>query len=88
MNIGWAVENLKAGERVCRRGWNGKGMWLGYVPGHAWNITDVEDVPSLEGTRYCLSFVMMSVVGGDLVPWLCSQTDLLAEDWELFKDGN
>jgi hypothetical protein len=31
---------------------------------------------------------MMCTASGEFVPWLCSQTDLLAEDWELMlTDG-
>ena len=34
MNFGQAIEALKQGEKVCREGWNGKGMWLFIVPGN------------------------------------------------------
>lgn len=65
--IGWAVEMMtEHGKRVRRSGWNGKGMWLEYVPG-----TD-----SMQG------YVVMKPTRGGFVPWTCSQTDLLAEDWE------
>jgi hypothetical protein len=33
MNFGEAIEALKAGKRVSRAGWNGKGMWLALTPG-------------------------------------------------------
>jgi hypothetical protein len=32
--IGWAVEQMKAGQRVARRGWNGRGMYLAYKAGY------------------------------------------------------
>jgi hypothetical protein len=70
MTIGEAVELLKMGKRVARAGWNGRGMWLGL------------QVPD-EHSKMGLPYVYMSTVGGKLVPWLCSQTDLLAEDWEV-----
>lgn len=69
MDIGQAIEAMRAGQRVARRGWNGKGMWL------ALQIPD-------EGSKMTLPYVYMSTAQGDLVPWLCSQTDLLATDWE------
>lgn len=69
-NIGWAVKQLWNGSKVRRAGWNGKGMWLGL------------QVPD-EHSEMGLPYVYMSPVGGKLVPWLCSQTDLLATDWEL-----
>lgn len=70
--IGWAVKQMQDGQRVARAGWNGKGMWL---------ALQVPDAHSKMG----LPYVYMSTVTGQLVPWLCSQTDLLAADWELAK---
>lgn len=69
MNIGEAVLALSKGEQVRRAGWNGKGMWL---------ELQVPDVNS----KMTLPYVYMFTAQGDLVPWLCSQTDLLATDWE------
>jgi hypothetical protein len=68
-DIGWAVKELHNGGRVCRSGWNGKGMWL---------ELQVPDANS----KMTLPYVYMSTASGDLVPWLCSQSDLLAIDWE------
>jgi hypothetical protein len=67
--IGWAVKELQDGERVRRAGWNGKGMWLEL------------QVPD-DKSKMTLPYVYMSTAQGDLVPWLCSQSDLLATDWE------
>lgn len=69
-SIGWAVKEMQHGRSVRRAGWNGKGMWLALQ----W-----PDAHSKMG----LPYVYMSTVGGRLVPWLCSQTDLLAADWEI-----
>jgi Protein of unknown function (DUF2829) len=69
-NIGWAVKQMQHGDRVCRAGWIGKGMWL---------ALQTPDVHSKMG----LPYVYLSTVNGTLVPWVCSQTDLLATDWEL-----
>lgn len=66
-DIGWAVERMREGKHVRRAGWNGKGMWLAYVR---------QDLP-------WLPYVQMRTAQGHHVPWLCSQTDLLATDWEL-----
>lgn len=68
--IGWAIKNMRNGARVCRRGWNGKGMYL---------MLQVPDAHS----KMTLPYVFMRTAQGDLVPWLCSQTDLLATDWEI-----
>lgn len=84
--FGWAIRELKNGRRVRRLGWNGKGMWLalcrGYPNGVAPSMRDVEELGvDPEGTVYILPYVMMCTADGSFVPWLASQTDLLAEDW-------
>lgn len=87
-SIGWAVKQLQDGQRVGRAGWNGKGMWLVLVRGSTWNLDRTDDlrlskVGGLDdGYEWRSDFVAMRAVGGGLVPWLCSQTDLLATDWE------
>jgi hypothetical protein len=68
--IGWAVKQMHHGEKVRRAGWNGKGQWL---------ALQVPDANSKMG----LPYVYISTVSGQLVPWICSQTDLLAIDWEI-----
>ena len=70
MEIGDAVSAMRGGLKVARAGWNGKGMWL---------ALQVPDAHSKMG----LPYVYMRTATGDLVPWLCSQSDLLATDWEL-----
>lgn len=68
--IGRAVKELQDGNRVARSGWNGKNMYL---------ELQVPDANS----KMTLPYVYMRTVQGDLVPWLCSQTDLLAVDWTI-----
>ena len=67
--IGWAVKEMWNGRKVRRSGWNGKGMWL------ALQVPD-------EHSKMSLPYVYMKTADNKLVPWLCSQTDLLATDWE------
>jgi len=66
--IGYAVERMEAGERVARAGWNGKNMWL------ALQTPDAH-------SKMSLPYVYMKTADHQMVPWLCSQTDLLATDW-------
>ena len=81
MNFGQALELLKDGKKLCRKGWNGKGIYIElqrpdehskmtlpyiYIVTNSL-ITDNPDAPK------------------GVVPWLASQTDLLAEDWELIN---
>lgn len=71
-DIGWAIQHLRAGNRLRRTGWNGKGMWL------ALQVPDAN-------SKMSLPYVYMSTAQGHLIPWLCSQADLLASDWELAR---
>ncbi len=88
MEIGEAIANMRDGKRIRRAGWNGKGMWLILVPGSK-NLTVDEGRPlALAGLTVGTTFnylphVDMWTAQGELVPWLCSQTDLLATDWEI-----
>jgi len=83
MTFGDALFLLKQGGKVARIGWNGKGMFLFLVPG---SVFKVNRPPLLgiypEGTEinYC-PHVDMKTADGKIVPWLASQTDVLAEDW-------
>ncbi len=70
--IGHAVKELQNGAKVARTGWNGKNMWL---------ELQVPDAHS----KMTLPYVFMKTADNQLVPWLCSQTDLLAIDWEVVK---
>jgi hypothetical protein len=83
MNFGQAVENVKRGKRIARKGWNGKGMFLFLVPGSTFKVNR-EPLLSIypEGTdiNYC-PHIDMKTADNKIVPWLASQTDVLAEDW-------
>lgn len=90
MNFGQAIEALKNGDKVSRVGWNGKGMFLIYVPG-------TKDAKLNEGTPYEKALrsnivtinphIDMYTATGEFQPgWLASQTDILAEDWDIVND--
>ena len=85
LSFGGAIEALKGGEKVCRSGWNGKGMFLFLVPGSQFKVNRA---PLLgiyqEGTEidYC-SHIDMKTADTKVVPWLASQTDVLADNWEI-----
>ena len=82
MDFGKAIEAMKAGKKVARSGWNGKGMWLGLVV-DTWAIAfEVEgDIQKYENHPY----IVMKTVDGKIVPWLASQTDILSEDWMIVE---
>lgn len=92
MKIGGAVDALKAGSRVRRAGWNGKNMWLSLTPGNLvpahnfWSPRNREFAESRPDQHAeVLPYVTMKTADDKVVPWLCSQTDLLADDWELVE---
>ena len=79
MNFGKALESLKAGKRVVRKGWNGKGIFI-------------ELQRPDEHSKMTHPYIYIDTLGlqtnnpdapKDRVPWLASQTDMLAEDWEV-----
>lgn len=78
-----ALVLLKEGKKVARSGWNGKGMFVFLVPGSTFKVNR----PPLlgiypEGTEINYhGHVDMKTADDQVVPWLCSQTDLLADDW-------
>lgn len=83
MNFGWAIEELKAGNRVTRKGWNGKNMWLYFVPAASYPAqTDIAKAEFGELVPY-RAYIAMKTAQGDVVPWLASQSDVLEMDWEL-----
>ena len=77
MNFGLAIEELKKGNKVARRGWNGKGIFIEL------------QLPD-EYSKMTHPYIFIDTTGlktnnpdapKDRVPWLASQTDMLAEDW-------
>ncbi len=93
MTFGHAIEMLKAGNKVARNGWNGKDMWLMFVPGTV-NAKLRPGTPYAEALEvysapdkmveqvHINAHIDMFTAQGTMQPgWLASQTDMLAEDW-------
>ena len=87
MSFGLAIEAMKKGKKVARRGWNGKGMFLYYVPeGRYPARTDAaKSIAEEDGKVDYGAYIAMKTVQGNIVPWLASQTDMLADDWEVVE---
>lgn len=88
MDFSQALDQCKRGLRICRNGWNGKGMWValqkGYPDGTPCNKNSSEAYGVPEGTVIrVLPYLAMKTADGCFVPWLASQTDILAEDWQV-----
>ena len=82
MNFGEALTGLKTGKAMARRGWNGKGIFI------------KAQFPD-ENSKMTAPYIYIDSSGlqtsnpdapKNCVPWLASQTDMLAEDWEV-KEG-
>ena len=80
LTFGDALHMLKLGKRVARSGWNGKGMWLKLVP------ADLADKIAFEyAALNALPWIGMKTADEKFVPWLASQTDVLAEEWMVIE---
>ena len=83
MNFEQALSQIKLGYKVARDGWNGEDMFLFLVPGSTFKVNR----PPLlgiypEGTKIDYhAHIDMKTTTGEIVPWIASQSDLLAEDW-------
>ena len=82
MTFGLAIEALKSGQKVARKGWNGKGMWLALI--HPGNATFTKGGVSLD-MQECIGMKTASPLGHMQPGWLASQADILAEDWEIVE---
>lgn len=102
MTFGLAIESLKAGKRVARAGWNGKGMWLLLVPGTP-NVEPRAGTPYAKALEASHGLPVGSGFAIEILPhidmwttnaqgrramlpgWLASQTDMLADDWQIVE---
>ncbi|MGL4620874.1 MAG: DUF2829 domain-containing protein [Chroococcidiopsis sp.] len=79
-DFGDAIAHLKRGGKVCREGWNGKGMWLVLIfPGDVTCFDAAGEYP----VQPCIG---MKNAKGQMQPgWLANQPDILAEDWMIVE---
>lgn len=97
MNFSSALMALQAGERVARKGWNGKGMWLVWMTGLSGNFQIHSPMSYVPGKpagfddrvwTYSVKYpphAAMKTADDTFVPWLCSVTDMAADDWEVVR---
>jgi len=79
MTFGLAMEVMKKGMAICRKGWIGKECWIClYIP--------IDNMDFRNGTSYPqLPYLIMKTVDNKIIPWTAYITDMLAEDWELVE---
>ena len=84
-----ALTAVKLGKKIAREGWNGKGMFLYYVPANKYPASRNE-----HGTMVGVfeddmvpygAYIAMKTAQNNVVPWLASQTDVLADDWVIIE---
>ena len=83
ISFGLAVEAMRKGCKVARRGWNGKGMFLFLVPGSTFKVNKpplLGIYPEGHEVSY-LPHIDMKTADNKVVPWLASQADVLSDDW-------
>lgn len=91
MTFGMAIEAMKHGAKVARKGWNGKGMYLWLLPAAEVKKEWCRDPRLIEAmgdreTLPCLGSIRMFTATREvLTGWLASQTDMLAEDWVIVE---
>lgn len=69
MDFSQALVSVRLDHRIARTGWNGAGMWLEL------------QMPD-QHSKMTRPYIYMKTADDQLVPWVASQTDLLASDWE------
>lgn len=82
MSFGHAVELMKKGFRVKRKGWNGKNQYIELASNISYVNAKMEIVNCKHDAigNQAIAFVGTS---GVQMGWLASQADMLAEDWML-----
>ena len=87
-DFGMALEALKRGKAVARKGWNGKGMFITLQNGSEVEGNNMRNEPAKKyygdcKAKICPHIDMKAADGSYVVGWLASQTDMLAEDWDI-----
>ncbi len=89
LSFSHALVALKDGKRVARAGWNGKGMFVYFVPANSYpasgnTLGPMKGVFPDDMVPYG-AYIAMKTAQGNVVPWLASQTDVLADDWQVVE---
>lgn len=77
MDFSDALRKVKAGNKIARKGWNGKGMWIACEP-VAGKVTN-HDVTA----KISHPLLLIKNSNGTFATWVPSITDIFAEDWEV-----
>ena len=86
MNFGEAVNNVKNGHKIAREGWNGKGMFVIYVPEENIDLTEQQEKMFGVSNIILNEHFLIKNVNNTLSTWIPSINDCLAEDWYVIED--
>lgn len=86
MNFGEAVNNVKNGHKIAREGWNGKGMFVIYVPEENIDLTEQQEKMFGVSNIILNEHFLIKNVNNTLSTWVPSINDCLAEDWYVIED--
>lgn len=85
LTFGMAIEALKIGQKVARSGWNGKGMFVYYVPPASYPV-QTEAARKHFGDNSLVpynAYLAIKNVNETVSTWVPSINDVLAQDWEI-----
>ena len=86
LNFGLAIEAIKKGHKVAREGWDGKGLFVYYVPDNSYKTqTEVAKKEFGEYAKYN-HYMALKGVDGVVSTWVPSVTDCLADDWVIIEE--
>ena len=86
MNFGEAVNNVKNGHKIAREGWNGKGMFVIYVPEENIDLTEQQEKMFGASNIILNEHFLIKNVNNTLSTWVPSINDCLSEDWYVIED--
>jgi hypothetical protein len=87
MTFGQAIEAMKAGQKVARAGWNGKGMFAYYVPDNSYPVqTGAAKSHFGEGAMVPYNaYMAIKNVNETVSTWVPSVNDVLSDDWSIVE---
>ena len=86
MNFGEAINNVKNGHKIAREGWNGKGMFVIYVPEENIDLTEQQEKMFGASNIILNEHFLIKNVNNTLSTWVPSINDCLSEDWYVIED--
>lgn len=84
-DFGKAIQLLKEGEKLQRKGWNGKNQYIELATNISYKNTD-EEIINAEHDSIGNNAIVFVGTSRVQIGWLASQADMLAEDWKIVEE--